>query len=740
MGIELPSELAGVAATAGVQWPQADEDAMRSSAAAWRQAGQSLSTLTTDADGSASKALAGVQGETATAAQSHWNGFIEPDSGKLTSSVRGCNAAADQLEHAADQVGEAKTQIVAHLVTLAKNTDAAHQAAAAGNPNAMLGLDTAVRGTAANVAQVNANLSKSIQLDGGSTVYGQSSPVNANPGGGTFAGGAMRGGGLSGLEPLLGKNGPVQQTAGNLTGANLAGTVNAAATGPLTTLAGPGAHGGPGLLGTGPGAHGGADGGLLGGGQADGLPVGGGQADGGLPVGGGQAGGGQADGGLPVGGGQAGGGQAGGGQAASGLPGGGGSFGPQPLGPGVLPGIPIGHGGGHGDIGVGSAENTGPIQLPSAPAHPVAAAGTEAHTPPLGLVQQSAYVGPSASPTMQPFAGGAAPAAPIAPAADPGGGQGPVGFAPDAGAMPAAPVQGGAPGWGQQYAGGAGPGSSAGPSAGPVAGSVAGAAPAGGIVSRAPAQYASGNAAVVDQPGGAASHSVSRPSARRSSGPRDPAVAMFLVYMFPIGHLPVASGRPARQLPLPAAEEDFAAGSRFEPHDHPDSSMFDAVTAPGDVSGLTEGGPAPDGLVAEHDPLGGGNETDWERRFVVRPATEDEAAEYAWPPGLSFPEGGCDHGEAVRLAPGTILDRFGGNEGRVFSVPDTPFAARSLPPDRLSAGYHRYEVRRELPMWWALSAAWFGQPGGGVRYRAVYPAADLVALGFLREISVGDEE
>jgi hypothetical protein len=43
-------------------------------------------------------------------------------------------------------------------------------------------------------------------------------------------------------------------------------------------------------------------------------------------------------------------------------------------------------------------------------------------------------------------------------------------------------------------------------------------------------------------------------------------------------------------------------------------------------------------------------------------------------------------------------------------------------------------------MWWALSAAWFGQPGGGVRYRAVYPAADLVALGFLQEISVGDEE
>jgi hypothetical protein len=76
----------------------------------------------------------------------------------------------------------------------------------------------------------------------------------------------------------------------------------------------------------------------------------------------------------------------------------------------------------------------------------------------------------------------------------------------------------------------------------------------------------------------------------------------------------------------------------------------------------------------------------------------------------------------------------------VFSVPGTSFAARSLPPEGLAAGYHRYEVLRDLPMWWALSTAWFGQPGGGVRYRAVYPAADLVASGFLKEISVGDEK
>jgi hypothetical protein len=41
-------------------------------------------------------------------------------------------------------------------------------------------------------------------------------------------------------------------------------------------------------------------------------------------------------------------------------------------------------------------------------------------------------------------------------------------------------------------------------------------------------------------------------------------------------------------------------------------------------------------------------------------------------------------------------------------------------------------------MWRTLSAAWFGQPGGGVRYRAVYPAADLVAMGHLTEITGTD--
>jgi hypothetical protein len=70
----------------------------------------------------------------------------------------------------------------------------------------------------------------------------------------------------------------------------------------------------------------------------------------------------------------------------------------------------------------------------------------------------------------------------------------------------------------------------------------------------------------------------------------------------------------------------------------------------------------------------------------------------------------------------------------VLSDAGTPFPLRSLPPQLLEAGYHRYRVLRPLPVWRTLSAAWFNQPGGGARYRATYPVADLIALGHVEEM------
>ncbi|MGH3623561.1 MAG: TNT domain-containing protein, partial [Sciscionella sp.] len=103
--------------------------------------------------------------------------------------------------------------------------------------------------------------------------------------------------------------------------------------------------------------------------------------------------------------------------------------------------------------------------------------------------------------------------------------------------------------------------------------------------------------------------------------------------------------------------------------------------------------------------------------------------------GELFSEGGCDIGEAVVLVPGTELDRFGTPEGRVLAAAGTPFAQRSLPPSHLVAGYHRYQVTEPLPVWRTVSASWFAQPGGGVRYRIGYPVTDLVALGYLTDIT-----
>jgi hypothetical protein len=288
--------------------------------------------------------------------------------------------------------------------------------------------------------------------------------------------------------------------------------------------------------------------------------------------------------------------------------------------------------------------------------------------------------------------------------------------------------------------------------------------------------------------------------------------------MFPIGHLPVASYRPARQLPPPPEELDYAAGLRFEPADHPRFDLIDDVprltelqatiaeqqaakaepqhpiyqhytptpsaayppAPPADPAeavaagyppaemppvyplpseaappseavlsmrpvtpsvGITADHPTVQGLLENHDPLGGGHERDWDRRYLVRLGSvtahgiSPEGLEYNWPTSEQYPEGGSASGEPEVLDADTVIDRFGTPHGRVFAADSTSFAQRSLPPAHKDAGYRRYRVTKPLPVWRAVSAAWFGQPGGGVRYRTTHSAAELVALGYLEEIA-----
>jgi Tuberculosis necrotizing toxin len=226
-------------------------------------------------------------------------------------------------------------------------------------------------------------------------------------------------------------------------------------------------------------------------------------------------------------------------------------------------------------------------------------------------------------------------------------------------------------------------------------------------------------------------------------------LALFWVHMFPIGHMPVAVDKPARQLPPPRAELDYAAGLRFEPGDHPQSHLVDSADR---RAALREGAPRVDSseplgrddighLTEGHDPLGGEHERDWDRRYQVRfgrvtsEGIRPEGLEFAWPPGEQYPEGGSAEGEAEVLDEGAELDRFGPPQGRVFAEAGTRFAQRSLPPAHLDHGYRRYRVLRPLPVWRAVSAAWFAQPGGGVRYRTTQSAIELVALGYLADIT-----
>jgi hypothetical protein len=796
MGIELPPELADVAAQAGVVWPEADEEAMATQAQAWRDTATSMSTLATDADTAARSALSTVSGEAADKASAEWKTFVEADSGHLTSLVKDANDAADRLEHAANQVGTAKVEIVRNLVGLAQNTDAAHAAAQAGHPSALAGLDTAVRGTAANVANIESNLISAVQPTSGVDMAAVQNPVNANPGHHLLPGVVT-----DAVAPLAntvsttaGAVGDLAQHGGDVVGATTdqvapgAGDLIRHGTGTVADTA-TGAGNTAGNVVTDAGNTAGqvvTDAGNAAGGAADLVRPGTGVAAGAV------------DHVMP------------GGHPGEVLPDPGDVLPDRPDGPNlpghpgdVLPDRPDGSNlpGRPGDLLPGDPEVTGPVPADNFPG--------DAPTPPTGQTVQSGFAGgleaSAAAPANLPPAAAPQPANPAAPG---------FGGAPFAGAPAAPPVVGGPP---------------------PAAGAPAvGAPPPGAAAPARPTTFAPAApiAAMADRPPDPAPRKqmAGPPGAPPpAKGERDEVLTAFWIHMFPIGHLPVASYRPARQLPPPPVELDYAAGLRFEPADHPQFNLVDGTPrlaeitesiraatpppanqdyaptpgpdypptppphpaeavaagyppatmggapaaqgysfaaqpanpaaaghppqAPAEAdtvpnlrpitpsAGLTADHPNVQTLLENHDPLGGGHERDWDRRYLVRFGSvtahgiSPEGLEYNWPTSEQYPEGGSAPGDPEVLDPETVIDRFGTPHGRVFAEDSTPFPQRSLPPDHKDGGYRRYRVTKPLPVWRAVSAAWFGQPGGGVRYRTTHSAVELVALGYLEEIA-----
>lgn len=87
------------------------------------------------------------------------------------------------------------------------------------------------------------------------------------------------------------------------------------------------------------------------------------------------------------------------------------------------------------------------------------------------------------------------------------------------------------------------------------------------------------------------------------------------------------------------------------------------------------------------------------------------------------------------IACGTIIDRFGLDDGTIFYEAATPFPARALPPYFARARYSMFE-RTEIPLpeGWrvrrGMTAPDHGQPGGGIQFSVCrYSATEGGAVG-----------
>ncbi|SDQ86567.1 glycohydrolase toxin TNT-related protein [Actinopolyspora saharensis] len=745
MGIELPAELREVARRTGTHWPEADEDAMRAAARAWRDAAESVGGLARASDASAQRALAAVEGEAGRAARREWDEFIEPESGHLPVCVRECTAAADRLEHAAAQVGAAKVRIVRELVTLAKQLDAAESAAATGNQASGAETETLVRATAANVAELDRTLAAAVDGGSGVTVEGADSPVSgvaaearsssaAVVPDSSAAGGAPASSGVSGvpgLSEVVG--GPAVSGASEAVGASEVSEV-VHREGELPPEEQPP---GPERAGEGeePGGNASIAEKLFTRQPPEVTPEPTATADSSAPEGpsGGQPGSGESDR------------ESTGPVAAETV-----RKASESAGNGVTDTSgtgPIPAGGGSGGTG---ADGRDPATAPQAVHQAWAGtagggnqpfpqgAGAGGSAGPFPQTQQPGPAGQYVRPEQQPPPGGARPQQPGAPAqgAGPlGAGRPPAPAAGNPGYGGAAPPGGSAQpprgAGGSQYSGAAQPGN---PPVGPaVRGAHPGAAGGGGVP-QPPAQQPP-----AQQPG----------DGRRPlrNNERDSAVVAFVLHQFPIGHMPVSSGRPSEQWSGTGGVTESAPAG-FPPGDHPSSHLVERATfAPGGDH-LAEAGrqpgaepetttrSMPEELLEGYDPLGtdpGLSEYEWELRYCPR-ATSDTGGHYDWPARHGYPDNVVEEGEPVVLEPGTVLDRLGEEHGRVLAPAGTSFAARALPPEFRLRSYRRYRVTRALPVWRGLSVSWFEQPGGGVRYRATHPVVELVASGALLEL------
>ncbi|UGX85191.1 TNT domain-containing protein [Phyllobacterium meliloti] len=83
-----------------------------------------------------------------------------------------------------------------------------------------------------------------------------------------------------------------------------------------------------------------------------------------------------------------------------------------------------------------------------------------------------------------------------------------------------------------------------------------------------------------------------------------------------------------------------------------------------------------------------------------------------WPPNDGF-----DGPKIMETMPkGTMLDRYGDNNGGYLAPSGTPFGKRALPANDVNRTLRQYEVLKPLDLWSGPAQPWFDQIGGGKQF------------------------
>ncbi|MFL6123140.1 glycohydrolase toxin TNT-related protein [Actinophytocola sp.] len=202
---------------------------------------------------------------------------------------------------------------------------------------------------------------------------------------------------------------------------------------------------------------------------------------------------------------------------------------------------------------------------------------------------------------------------------------------------------------------------------------------------------------------------------------------------------PPVSGEPADGPPVDenGVPLNFLGNKQGE---HPYADMGDYTPMGGDrTNGMGSYDQRVAPLIADHNPWGvhGSRE-----EFNANHRPDGTYRTNQWPPNDGAVEGSERH---VTLPEGTVLDRFGGENGRFLSPMDTDgtpyhYSERAIFPDNAEVGYHVYVVADPsgLPGTLADVAPALGQPGGGRQFTLNddVNVQRLLAEGVIREVHV----